>query len=274
MNTHPDAIIFQSILAEVKEHGHKVAPRGMEIIEVENFEYELPPYTRFMSFKSRKLKIDYIKKEMLWYLKGDRFDVSIVDHAVIWKEIINVDGSFNSNYGQYVFGEQNQFDRIVDLLRQDKDSRRASIILLSKEHIASDTKDVPCTYAMNFRIRNNKLNMTVRMRSQDAVFGMGNDTPTFSIMHEMMYNALLEFYPELEYGTYHHSADSFHVYQRHYPVLEAIANGDEYTPVACPKINGPAEVRFLRAMKFSEIPDEFAFTRWLTHNNDNTTQSN
>lgn len=254
--------VFRQIYKDV-QRGNDVAPRGLKILELENYGYTLHPWERFVNFKSRKLNLKYIKTEFLWYLKGDKFDVSIADHAKIWKGTINEDGSINSNYGQYVFGTQQQFNTVVDTLKEDKDSRRASMMILSKEHLTSD-RDVPCTYALNFRIRKNKLKMTVRMRSQDAIFGMGNDAACFSFIHEMMLNALKEFYPELEYGDYFHSSDSFHVYERHFEMLKKLADDDLYLPVYCPPISGPDEVKFLRALAFDNIPDEYLFTRWLT----------
>ena len=255
--------IFLKIFKDIDKRGRIIPSRTSTIKEIENCNYELPPYVRFCNFKSRNLNIDYLKKEFLWYLKGDRFDASITEHAKLWREIMNKDGSFNSNYGQYVFGEQKQFDQIIKLLRERKNSKRASILLLTKDHVSSDTNDVPCTYALNFRIRNNKLNMTVHMRSQDAIYGLGNDIPTFSFIHEMMYNALREFYPDIEYGRYHHFVDSLHVYEKHWPMLEKILDDDEFEEIECPKISGPNEVKFLRELKFDDVPEYFKFTRWL-----------
>lgn len=259
-----NSFIFRRIYNSLFNHGEICAPRGFKIIELQNYSYEIMPYTRFVNFESRKLNINYIKQEFLWYLKGNRFDKSICDHAKIWREIVNEDGSINSNYGQYVFGSINQFDTALKTLQLDKDSRRASIMILNKDHLQSTTKDVPCTYAINFRIRNNTLNMTVHMRSQDAIYGMGNDLPCFSFIHEMMYESLKATYPNLNYGIYYHIADSFHVYERHFDMLKKIINNDAYTPVIIPKINGKSEVDFLRAGDFKNIPQEFKFTQWLT----------
>lgn len=279
------ATTFLSIYRDLVKYGNRVSPRGQESIEIENYTYDLPPYVRFTNFECRGFNLAYVKKEFLWYLKGDRFDISIADSAKMWGGLINRDGSINSNYGQYIFRNSNtispnnsqvasQFDNVINQLRNDKDSRRASIAILSKDHLLSDTNDVPCTYSLNFRIRDNKLNMTVRMRSQDSVYGMANDAPAFSFTHEMVLNALREFYPDLEYGNYHHSADSFHVYQRHFAMLEkitgydiyareSVAQADQYTEVECPKISGPQEVKFLIAGKFEKVPTEFKFTSWL-----------
>jgi thymidylate synthase len=256
--------IFRQIYRDVKERGQLVAPRGQTVLEIEDYSYVLPPFVRFQSFVSRKLNLNYIKDEMLWYIKGDRYDTSIASKAKIWQGIINRDGTINSNYGQYIFAGPKQFDNVVRILTEDRDSRRASIMILNDNHLLSDTKDVPCTYGINFRIRNDKLNMSVMMRSQDAIFGMANDCPAFSFIHEMMLNALRRQYPTLDYGTYHHTANSFHIYERHFAMLDRLVADDPYVPVDCPKISGPDEVAFLRALDFSAIPQQFAFAKWLT----------
>ena len=255
---------FRRIYHDVKQRGRLVRPRGQLVLEIENYSYELPPFVRFQSFQSRKLNVQYIKDELLWYIKGDRFDTSIAAKAKIWQGIINDDGSINSNYGQYIFTGK-QFDNAVKLLAADKDSRRASMVILGDDHLLSDTKDVPCTYALNFRIRDDKLNMSVHMRSQDAIYGMGNDAPAFSFIHEMMLNALRAHYPQLGYGTYFHIADSFHVYERHFPMLDKLCADDPYVDVPCPEISGPSEVDFIRRLDFSDTPVEFRFARWLTN---------
>lgn len=263
---------FKRIYRNLLGQGKEVSPRGQKVLEIENYNYVLPPYVRFVNFTSRNLKLNYIKREFLWYLKGDPKDLSIVQYAKLWESTVTKKKTINSNYGQYIFGEDGQFDYVINTLKADKDSRRASMMILSKEHILSGDSDLPCTYSMNFRIRENKLNMTVRMRSQDAVFGMGSDVPCFSFIHEMVSCSLKEHYPELEYGDYCHSADSFHVYERHFELLNKIVYGmkidgrtkyESYKLIYCPKISGREEVEFLRACKFDLIPPKFEFTTWL-----------
>lgn len=283
--------VFKEIFSRLVLEGKFVSPRGQRVLEVENFQYVLKPYQRFQSFNCRKFNLNYVKDELLWYLKGERYDVSIAEKAKIWKEIINKDGSINSNYGQYIFPPRvfggGQFDNVIKTLTDDKDSRRASMMILNRDHLLSVTKDVPCTYALNFRIRAgmrcpNQLNMTVHMRSQDAVFGMGNDAPAFSFIHEMVLMALREKYPDLQYGDYCHFADSFHVYERHFKMIQTITgyaiDGDHleasemqdssFTKIECPKISGPEEVRLLRRIATNMDEEQwfgpdFQFTKWL-----------
>ena len=258
-------IEFLSIFQRLKNEGKLSSPRGQLVLEVENFNYELSPGVRFQNFKCRNFKLSYAKREVLWYIVGNKFDTSICEHAKMWRSLVNADGSINSNYGQYVFSAQNQFDNVVKQLSSDKDSRRASIVILNKDHLFMETNDVPCTYSMNFRIRENKLNMSVMMRSQDAIFGMGNDAPAFSIIHEMVLCALRETYPTLEYGMYHHAANSFHCYERHFKMLDEICSGDAFEEVDCPQISGPEEVKYLRqnAHKLVDVPQEYKFSSWL-----------
>ncbi len=260
---------FYDIFYNLKMKGNLVSPRGQKVLEVENYGFVFPPYVRFCSFEARKMNLNYIKQEFLWYLKGDRYDLSILEQASMWKTLVNKDGGINSNYGQYIFYPylNSQFDKIIELLKDDKDSRRASIVILNKDHILSETNDLPCTYSLNFRIRNNKLNMTVRMRSNDLIFGLTNDAPTFSFTHEMIFVSLKQFYPDLELGEYYHSADSAHIYERHFNMLEQILDPNaKFLEVECPKINDHFEVKTLRSLNnasFQMLP-EYKFINWLT----------
>jgi thymidylate synthase len=101
------------------------------------------------------------------------------------------------------------------------------------------------------------------MRSQDAVYGMSNDVPSFSFVHEMLYICLKEVYPDLELGVYHHCADSFHVYAKHYDMVKKIVDGAAYAIVDCPRISSIKEVEFLRKGDYNNIPSEFKFATWL-----------
>ncbi|HCR35828.1 TPA: hypothetical protein DIU22_02180 [Candidatus Woesebacteria bacterium] len=257
---------FIKIYGRLLRDGKLVSPRGLLIKEIENANYVLPPYIRFANFNARKLNLNYIKQEFLWYLKGDRYDTSITEHAQLWKGLIQPDGGINSNYGVYI---NRQFDNVISILTKDKDSRRASIMILSSEHLLSNSNDCPCSYALNFRIRENKLNMTVHMRSQDSIFGMGNDAPTFSFIQEMIYMTLRSTYSELVMGNYHHFVDSLHVYEKHFSMLEEIVNNPtEFESIECPRISSKDEVDYLRKTDFKKQgithPVQYQFVNWLT----------
>lgn len=269
---------FRKIYADVGA-GNLVSPRGQKVIEVEDYSYVLPPYARFANFEARKLKLGYVKKELLWYLNADPFDSSIVDAASIWQELPNQDGTINSHYGAHVFGystewnhpsvsigqplsTKSQFGYVVQTLLDDKDSRRASAVILNRSHLLNPkTKDFPCTYALNFRIRNDELKLSVHMRSQDAVFGMGNDAPAFSVIQEMVFVMLRDMgYPSLKLGSYHHIADSFHYYERHFEMVKAINAGNPFTNIEIPRIKDSSEALHLLGYTATGAAE---FTAWL-----------
>ncbi len=255
--------IFKKIYKELCINGKECFPRGLRTKEIENFYCIFPPYVRFPNFEKRNLKLDYIKREFLWYLKGNKFDTSIQQHAKMWTNFINDDGSINSNYGQYIFGKLNQFDNIIKTLINDKDSRRATIVILQPYHLLNTWKEIPCTETISFKIRDNKLNMTVKMRSQDAFLGFGSDIPIFSFIHEMVFNVLKDTYKDLEYGNYSHFVESFHVYEKHFDLIYEFSTKDKFYLIDCPKIFSANEVKFILTQNFSNIPNEFKFSKWL-----------
>lgn len=180
---------------------------------------------------SRKVNVAYAAMEFLWYCGADRADQSICQYATIWKKLIQHDGGINSNYGQYMLNpyiggaygnpdkgimQISQFEHCVQELIANRDSRRASMVLLKQEHLYKTNTDMVCTFGMTFHIRENRLNMHVMMRSNDAVWGLTNDAFCFNMIQRLMVVRLREHYPDLQVGVYVHDAASLHVYKRHY----------------------------------------------------------
>jgi thymidylate synthase len=266
---------FRRIYTMLRDGGVEHSPRGLKTLELENFTNVFEPYERFVNFKCRKFNLDYVKKEFLWYLRGNRYDLSICKYAKIWNDCIDGDGGINSNYGQYIFNKHNcQFNVILEELIKDKDSRRAVITILQPYHmLAMCKKDIPCTKSISFRIRDNKLNMTVNMRSQDAIYGFASDIPIFSFIWEMVYVKLKAVYEDLSLGCYWHSVDSFHVYEKHFKMLEELCKGYNYVEIECPKIFSADEVDFLMCRNDTKESinfyfdglddDDYKFNKWL-----------
>ena len=219
---NPNATAYLTAYSEVLHHGRVIAPRGQECLEVCDYKLVLNmKYSVLTSFDARKLNLNYAKQEFLWYLRGNRRDQSIEQYATMWAKIRQEDGGYNSNYGQYIFNKQ--FNFVVDELVQDPFSRRASIVLLNSDHLYHENTDVVCTYSMNFRIRNNQLDMTVMMRSNDVIFGLTNDAFCFTMVYRMVFAALRDKgMDDLQLGEYTHIANSLHVYKRHFEMIKDI----------------------------------------------------
>jgi len=264
--------VFSEVYQDIFNLGKIYSPRGMKVIELEDYMFTLQPYDRFTSFKPRSINLEYIKAELIWYIRADPYDDMITEFAQIWKDIKQPDGRFFSNYGQYIFGHRagdsrNGAQFVVDELTLDRDSRRAVIPLLAAHHLFQSNKDVVCTYSISFRIRNDRLNMSVNMRSNDAIWGMTNDVACFSFIHEIIYHMLKAHVPDIELGTYTHKVDSLHVYGRHFELLEQLVNCSrrDYVRIDVPKITSAHEVQelFYRLKQNIPISRNYPFTQWL-----------
>lgn len=225
---------YLEILSKILNQGHRASPRGQEIIEIENFNTYIDLNDPCMSYAARNFNLQYIKEEFKWKLTGDRFNHDILKHAKMWSNLIDDDGGINSQYGHFWFGSQKGMQFVIDELSKDMDSRRASIPMLNTSHMRLDIKDMVCTYAIGFRIRNGQLNMSVHMRSNDFFFGLTTDAVTFALLYRMIYARMVEVYPELMVGSYYHCTDSMHVYERHYAMMAAMLREGEAAKYDCP----------------------------------------
>ena len=187
---------------------------------------------------ARKFKPEYAITEWLWYLSQDCNVKNIGKLASIWKAIADNKNEVESNYGFWLHGlinaktNLNQWYWVKEELLNDRDTRRASLVINSTHHKGKNNKDYPCTQYIHFFIRQNKLHLGVHMRSNDAVFGFCNDVFTFAMYQQLMLNELNEYISKngdidterIELGHYYHTADSFHVYESHFNMMSKIVN--------------------------------------------------
>lgn len=244
--------------------GSEVKPRGLVIKEIEDLQLTVSPIFPFMTFKDRNYNVDYFKKEMIWKLSANKYDVTIKQHAKMWESVQNPDGTFNSNYGQFWFGEQNGFWFVVQELTRDPDSRRAVIPMLSKDHLKPETVDTVCTESVGFRIRNGKLNMSIHMRSSDQVFGLGTDVPTFAFLYRLVLGMLQMNTPGLAVGTMCLTAMSSHIYDRHFQMVRGILDKgiDQLEEVHMPFCTGPEALKIV-ASRGKNMAGTGALGEWL-----------
>lgn len=253
INEPQDLYKLYSVL---RSHGQWVQPRGERTLEIENFSYTCQPYIRYNNFEGRNFNLKYLKREMAWYIKADPTDLSIAEHASQWGKII-ANGKLNSNYGSYWFGRYG-VGHIVAILKQDPMSRRAVIPMYGTDidHMDLEAKDVPCTIAIEFRIRGGKLNARAIMRSQDILWGMGNDLPTFSFLQEIVAAML-----EIPMGTLTVSVGSFHVYESRMEMFNNILAAKNLLSISdpAPKIEHQEAVWLANSI----IKPTMAFGKWL-----------
>lgn len=209
-------------LARALRKAEIIEVKGNKIKELINFSFILQDATNCIcTLAERKLDMEYLCAELLWYLSCDSSCSSISAYASLWNKI-SVDGKVQSNYGIPLFREGGM-SFMLDRLIEDKHSRQAVCPLNSQEH-RQNLKDLPCTMYVHLYIRNDYLNLKVTMRSNDLIYGLCYDIVFFSMVQQIAYLMLKKYYPELKLGYYYHEADSLHVYSKHFAMAGALAS--------------------------------------------------
>jgi len=218
------------------------SPRGLEIKENLNVSLEINnPLLSTYDNSRRGSQDKYIAAELIWYFSG-RNDVDYIKkYAKFWESIQNEDGTVNSAYGNLIFTERNdneynQYGWALDSLSKDKDSRQAILHFNKPSHQWPRNKDFVCTMYGIFHIRNNKLDFTVTMRSNDAILGTPTDVAFFTCLQQQMLAHLqILKYPDLELGKYTHIVNSYHLYHKHFNLVKEMLM-EEFKPIEFPRL--------------------------------------
>ena len=158
----------------------------------------------------RDWKYEYAEAEWQWYLSGDRNIDKLGEIygkvAPIWCLMADPHGNVNSIYG-WQWTRNNQIDYVVAKLKEKPDTRHAAISIYDAKEWKKYRNDTPCTYAVQFTIINNKLCMSVYMRSNDLWYGFCNDQYCFSMLQKLVAERL-----SMDTGWYYHHAHNMHIY--------------------------------------------------------------
>lgn len=214
------------IKAELQRKFHAnefvVDKTGARMVEITN-----AAFIADEAFILREPNEEYIKREIAWY-ESTSLNVNDIEPPVpqIWKNVATPAGFIQSNYGWCVYSQGNydQFGRCLAQLKNDKFSRRATMIYnrpnMQYAYNLDGMSDFMCTYAVQYMIRNNKLDAYVYMRSNDAVFGYNNDFAWQEHVLIKLFEGIVGTYPEIQCGDIFWNAASLHVYERHFDLLK------------------------------------------------------
>lgn len=208
--------------------GKVKSPRGLETLEIEDAIMILNDINNSVcTLPARKLSLKYLNAEFKWYNSGDKNIKFIDQFSTMWKGICDDKNEVNSNYGHFIFKQQdkdgnNQFEWCYQKLINDGDSRQAIINYNQPIHKYNGVKDFVCAVIQQFRINDNKLDSRVVMRSNDLIYGFSYDVPWFTNIQQQLADRL-----NIKPGKYIHNAMSLHVYKKHFNMLEEIARSHE-----------------------------------------------
>jgi thymidylate synthase len=228
---------------------YKSAPRGLPIREKMDYSFRIanptdePIITKDLD---RNVVIrDYTAKETELYNSCSNLAEDFGKASKFWLKLANPDATVNSAYGYLIWknkshgcsfekdliceskdsvsgGSINRYGTKLrtpwewakESLIADKDTRQAILRFSLPSHQWMGNKDQTCTMHGNFLIRDDKLNLSVVMRSNDLVLGLVYDMPWFISLMDKMIEELKPTYPNLQKGFYTHTVHSLHIYEK------------------------------------------------------------
>ena len=230
----------------------KSSPRGLPCREIMDYSFRVtnpvnePIRTR--DLERNKTIENYTAKEVELYNSCTNKAEDFGKASKFWLKLANPDGTVNSAYGHLIWAKRSAGNPIYEgykysieevrsnpnildnvyrtpwewakqSLERNKDTRQAILRFSLPEHQWHGNKDQTCTMHGNFLIRDDKLHLSIVMRSNDLMKGLVYDLPWFVSLIDKMVEELKPTYPNLEKGTYTHSVHSMHIYEKDGPAI-------------------------------------------------------
>jgi thymidylate synthase len=199
-------------------HGDPVAPRGQPTLERLHRTLTVDMLRPVLTVPSRKLSYQFMAAEAFWILSGDDTVAGIAPWNKEIRKFSDDGQTFFGSYGPKVVG---QLPYVVEKLLSDPDSRQAGLTIWRESPPA--TKDVPCTVALFFSLRGEKLHTHAFMRSSDQWLGIVYDVFNFAMISHAVCARLNHARLRadcgaslVQPGTLYLTAASAHLYQQHW----------------------------------------------------------
>lgn len=162
----------------------------------------------------------YMAAEPLWVLSGS--------NQLDWcPEIEKIQAPYSDNQktlnGAYGPPFHHQMAYVIEKLNADRNTRQAVMTIWKRN--PQDSKDIACTVAIQFLIRDEALQCIVTMRSSDVGMGLPYDMLTFACMAAEIASRLEE---STGLGLCYITAGSRHIYQDQFDkLLFLVKHADE-----------------------------------------------
>ena len=166
---------------------------------------------------TKKLYLNAIIHELLWFIKGDTNISYLKEHNVkIWNEWADENGDLGPVYGkQWRSWETpdgrnlDQLDNVINQIKNNPDSRRMIVSAWNPSDVGSMALP-PCHCLFQFYVSENKLSCQLYQRSADIFLGVPFNIASYSILTHMIANVC-----GLELGDFIHTLGDAHIYQNH-----------------------------------------------------------
>lgn len=208
--------IWSNALEKIKKEGDK----SCDTTELLHVMLQLNhPRQSWVSCRQPAINISFALAELIWILKGDN-SRRIIDYWNSSYKSYAADENSAVYHGAYGYRLRKNFgfdqlQRAYEALKNNPSNRQTVLIYwdakqdFPNEDGSRRSRDIPCNICSMLKIRNNKLEWSQLMRSNDIHLGLPYNLVQFTHIQEIMAGWL-----NIGVGTYTHYSDSLHLYDR------------------------------------------------------------
>ena len=191
----------------------------------------LNPDASLTTLAGRKTSAIYAGAEVLWYLSATG-KIKMIEHYAPsypkWADEgpdgdMEMYGAVGARLSSGYDGHPDRLMNVITLLKQGPNSRQAVLATWHPDDLGwalgKGKKNLPCYIALQFFLRNGKLDLMVTMRSNDVWLGAPYDIFAFVCLQKLVADCV-----GAKLGVYHHHVGSLHLYDKHFDkAIAAIA---------------------------------------------------
>lgn len=209
---------YLDLLQHILEDGARKRDRtGTGTLSVFGYQMRFDLKAGFPLLTTKKLHLKSIAHELLWFLKGDTNVGYLNEHGVrIWDEWADEDGNLGPIYGAQWRswptpdgGQVDQITRLVDLIRDDPDSRRMMVCAWNVGELSRMALP-PCHVLFQFYVADGRLSCQLYQRSADTFLGVPFNIASYSLLTMMVAQVT-----GLGLGEFVHTFGDAHLYSNH-----------------------------------------------------------
>ena len=171
----------------------------------------------FPLLTTKKLHLQSIIHELLWFLKGDTNVHYLQENGVrIWNEWADENGDLGHVYGyqwrswpDYNGGHIDQIKEVIKQIKETPDSRR---MIVSAWNVADlDKMNLPpCHLLFQFYVADGRLSLQLYQRSADTFLGVPFNIASYALLLQMVAQVT-----GLKAGDFVHTTGDTHLYLNH-----------------------------------------------------------
>ncbi|MEE8193655.1 MAG: thymidylate synthase [Gemmatimonadales bacterium] len=209
---------YLDLLQHILDNGARKRDRtGTGTLSVFGYQMRFDLNAGFPLLTTKKLHLKSIAYELLWFLKGDTNVRYLNEHGVrIWDEWADEDGNLGPIYGAQWRswptpdgGQVDQISRLVDLIRDDPDSRRMMVCAWNVGELSRMALP-PCHVLFQFYVADERLSCQLYQRSADTFLGVPFNIASYSLLTMMVAQVT-----GLGLGEFVHTFGDAHLYSNH-----------------------------------------------------------